>query len=102
MSVRRKSRKTASAMSAKHATHSHQASRVALRALVPPTPRSCSLAASVTTPLYNTTDPQALRKALRSSNLWSNFTPTKIPCSEVRHSFGDGGICRSLPHLLGA
>src|ERR671921_2822633 len=49
-SVRRKSSKRASAMSAKHATHSDQASRVAPRALNPPTPPPCTLVPAITAP----------------------------------------------------
>src|SRR5215216_3434553 len=84
-------------MSTKHATHIHQASRVAVRALILPTPRSCCLALSVTTPLYNTTGPQALRKALRSSNLWSNSPPPRFPAPRfVTPSVmaASAGVCR--------
>src|SRR5688500_17962399 len=51
--------------SATHTRHSDQASHAAVRRLIPPTPRSCSLAPSVTTPLYNTTVSQPLRQTLR-------------------------------------
>src|ERR687889_632715 len=68
-SVRRKSSKRASAMSAKHATHSDQASRVAVRALIPPTPRSCSLALSVTVPLYGASVSCTLRQPLRNGKV---------------------------------
>src|SRR5215216_7487365 len=44
---------------------SDQASQVAARVLIPPTPRLCSLAPSVTTPLYSTTVSKALRQPLR-------------------------------------
>src|SRR5215203_5519623 len=47
---------------------SDHASQVAVRRLISPTPRPCcSLALSVTTPLYSTTVSQALRNALRGS-----------------------------------
>src|SRR5918997_4221521 len=49
-----------------HSRHSDQASHAAVRRLIPPTSRSCSLAPSVTTPLYNTTVCQALRQTLRA------------------------------------
>ena len=49
---------------------SDQASHAA-RALIPPIPRPCFLAPSVTTLLYSTTVPTALRRLLRGSNLWS-------------------------------
>src|SRR5215203_381527 len=51
--------------SATHSTHSDQASTVAPWVLLPTTPRSCSLAPSVTTPLYSTTVSKALRQTLR-------------------------------------
>src|ERR671921_470436 len=47
--------------SATHSTHSDQAIQAADRMLIPALARSCSLAPSVTTPLYNTTVSQALR-----------------------------------------
>src|ERR671912_2074418 len=52
---------------------SDQASHAAVRALIPPIPRSCSLAPSVTAPLYSTTASRALRRLLRGGNLWSNI-----------------------------
>src|SRR5688500_16541350 len=52
-----------------HSRHSDQASHAAVRRLIPPTPRSCSLAPSVTTPLYNTTVSQELRLTLRGKGL---------------------------------
>src|SRR5215211_9553983 len=75
-SVRRKSSK--SAISAKHATHSDQASRVAERALIPPTPRSCSLAASVTVPLYRASVFYTLRQRLRKSKVCAISPPPRI------------------------
>ncbi len=54
-------RRRLSAVSTKESTHSDQASRVAVRRLSPPiAPRPCSLAPSVTTPLYSTTVSKAL------------------------------------------
>src|SRR5918998_1594346 len=48
--------------------HSDQASHAATRALILPSPRSCSLAPSVTTSLYRITVSQPLRRnALRGS-----------------------------------
>src|SRR5215203_3085208 len=66
-SLRRKSNKRESARSATHATHSDQASLVAALVLNPTPPRPCSLAPSVTTPLYSTTVSKALRQSLRAS-----------------------------------
>src|SRR5215204_5312849 len=54
--------KRLSAVSAKESAPSDQASQVAVRWLIPPTTRPCcSLALSVTTPLYSTTISQTLR-----------------------------------------
>src|SRR5829696_3326053 len=47
-------------------THSDQASQAAVRVLIPPTARSCSLARSLTAPLYRAAVSQTLRQALRS------------------------------------
>src|SRR5215217_15554 len=44
--------------------HVDQLSQEAARRLIPPTPRFCSIAPSVTTPLYSTDVSQALREAL--------------------------------------
>src|SRR5829696_5662506 len=52
---------------------SDQASQEAARVLIPPTPRSCSLAPSSTTPLYSTIVSQVVRQALRGHNLWINI-----------------------------
>src|SRR5215216_3711510 len=49
--------------------HTDQASHEAARELIPPTPRSCSLVPSVTTPLYRTIVAQALRQPLRESSI---------------------------------
>src|ERR687890_201418 len=77
-SVRRKSSKRANAMSARHATHSDQASRVAVRALIPPTPRSCFLAASVTVPLYRASVAYTLRQPLRKSKVCAISPPPRF------------------------
>src|SRR5918997_3231828 len=45
--------------------HSDQAIQAAVRRLIPPTPRPCFLALSITIPLYSTTVFQALRQPLR-------------------------------------
>src|SRR5215203_2365022 len=53
---------------------SAQASHAAVRRFIPPTPLSCCpLAPSVTTPLYSTTVPQALRQTLRRGALGQYF-----------------------------
>src|SRR5215210_6216500 len=57
---------TAEAANATHSAHSDQANQVAVRGLITLTPRPCSLAPSVTTPLYSTTVSQALRQPLRA------------------------------------
>src|SRR5919112_2788425 len=62
----KKSSKRASAMSATHTTHSDQATNAAVRGLIQLTPRFCSLAPYITTPLYSTTVSQALRQTLRA------------------------------------
>src|SRR5919199_6281069 len=56
--------------------HASQGARV----LTPPTPRPCSLAPSVMTPLYSTAVSKALRKPLPGSTLWINLIPAKISC----------------------
>jgi hypothetical protein len=53
------------AANGKEIAHIDHAIQVAARALIPPIPCSCSLAPSVTTPLYSTTVSQALRQTLR-------------------------------------
>src|SRR5829696_4720410 len=57
---------TAKAASATHTAHSDHASQAAVRRLIPPTPRPCSLAPCVTTPLYRAAVSQTLRQTLRS------------------------------------
>src|SRR5215208_1330675 len=67
-----------SAVSVMVTAHSDQANQAAVRRLIPPIPRPCSFAHSVTTtPLYSTTVSRALRQTLRGSNLWVNFTPPR-------------------------
>src|SRR5215218_90291 len=60
-------RRTLSVVSAKESAHTDQASHAAVRRFTPPTSRPCSLAPSVTTPLYSTSVSQALRHTLRGS-----------------------------------
>src|SRR5215207_3040323 len=55
-----------------------QASRAAVRRLIPPTSLPCSLAPSVTTPLYTPSVPQALRQTLRGKGL-SDIDPHHQP-----------------------
>src|SRR5215213_8266359 len=55
------------AVSMKESAHTAHASQEARRWLAPPTPRPCSIAPSVTTPLYSTIVSQALRQTLRAS-----------------------------------
>jgi hypothetical protein len=45
--------------------HVDQANQAAVRVLIPPTPRPCSLAPSVTTSVYSTTLSEALRSAVQ-------------------------------------
>ena len=61
----RKSSKRASATSAKHATHSDQASRMALRGFTLAVSRPCPLAPCVTKLVYRSTVFQALQQPLR-------------------------------------
>jgi hypothetical protein len=61
----RKSSKWASAISATHTARSDQASQAAVRRLIPPTLRPCSIASFVTTSLYSSTVSKALRQLLR-------------------------------------
>jgi hypothetical protein len=53
-------------VSVRESAHSDQANQAAVRRLIPPIPRPCSLAPSVTTLLYSTTVSQALRQTLRA------------------------------------
>src|SRR5215204_3082600 len=55
----------------------HQAGQAAERALIPPIPRPCSLAPSLTTPLYSISVSKALRQSLRNSFL-ARVSRTKI------------------------
>jgi hypothetical protein len=52
-------------VSARESAHSDQANQAAVRRLIPPIPRLCFLAPSVTTLHYSTTVSQALRQTLR-------------------------------------
>src|SRR5215212_3460932 len=58
--------RTLRAVSAKESAHTAHAIQEARR-LVPPTSRPCSLAPSVTSPLYSATVSQTLRQTLRAS-----------------------------------
>src|SRR5215218_5804838 len=64
-SVVRKSSQMARAISTTHTAHTDQANQAAVRRLIPPIPRLCWLAPSVTTPLYSTSVFQTLRQTLR-------------------------------------
>src|SRR5215217_3948640 len=65
-----------------HSAHTDQASHAAERRLIPPLPLPCSLAPSVTTPLYSTTVSRALRQTLRSRRSRTKFRES--PKGEVR------------------
>src|SRR5919112_3641966 len=54
-------RRKARAMATKVATQTDHASQEAVRRLIPPNPRPCSLAPAVTTPLYSITVSRLLR-----------------------------------------
>ena len=56
----------------------HQAGHAAERALIPPSPRPCSFAPSLTTPLYSISVSKALRQTLRNSFL-ARVSRTKTP-----------------------
>jgi hypothetical protein len=55
-----------------------QASKGAARVLSPPTLLLCSLPSALTQQLYSTIVSQALRKALRGSNLWINIAYASV------------------------
>src|SRR3712207_5270119 len=57
----------------KENAHMDHAIHMAVRCLIPPTTRSCSLAPSVTTPLYSTIVSQALRNALRGRHVGRTY-----------------------------
>ena len=57
---------------------SDQASQVAVWVLTPLTPGFCSLARSVTAPLYSTTVSPTLRKALRAITFWTDFVHASV------------------------
>src|SRR5215213_1866391 len=86
----RAKRRRLSTVSARESTHNAQASRAAVRVLIPPTPRSWSLAPSVTTPLYNTTVSQALRQTLRGKGL-NDIDPHHQPRGHAGWRRGCGG-----------
>src|SRR5919112_254022 len=77
-------RRRLSAVNAKEVAHTDQAINAAVRWLITPIPRLCSLALSVTTPLYSTTVSKALRQPLQESFSapgWANFP-------KIRHQGG--------------
>src|SRR5215204_1263340 len=62
-------RRRLSAVSVMVSAHSDQASQEAARGVIPPIPRPCPFAPSVTTPLYSTIVSQALRQPLREEGV---------------------------------
>src|ERR671911_1286965 len=62
-------RRPVRAVSAKESADADHASHAALRPLIVPPARPCSLVPSLTTPLYSTTVSQALRQTLRGKGL---------------------------------
>src|SRR5215218_396716 len=68
-----------------HSAHTDQASHAAERRLIPPLPRPCSLAPSVTTPLYSMTVSRALRQPLRSQAV-SELPRMPIPRTRVNNA----------------
>src|SRR5215212_69493 len=58
--------------------HKDHGSHAAVRRLIPPTPRLCSLTSSVTTPLYSATVSQTLRQTLRGS-----FSASVVRSSQI-------------------
>jgi hypothetical protein len=65
------------------------ASQVAARVPIPPNPRSCSLAPSVTTPLYRRTVSHSLRHPFRERRAAAHFR-------EPRQGDADGGQAESM------
>src|SRR5918995_637129 len=82
----RRARIKFAAASATHSAHSDQASHAATRALILPSPRSCSLAPSVTAPLYKITVSRSLRKALREEGLETFLLTMRAPLAQGVHS----------------
>src|SRR5215213_3953795 len=81
----RRARIRLAAASATLIRHSDQANHAATRALIPSTPLLCSLAPSVTTPLYSTIVSQALRQTLRAE------VPREYPPVPATHEDMGGG-----------
>jgi hypothetical protein len=75
----KKSSNSADAKRTTQSAHTDQAIHAAVRWLIPPIPRLCCLARSVTTPHYSTTVSQALRSALRAG------VPRKYPPAPATH-----------------
>src|SRR5215217_8902859 len=71
-----KSSNTASTARVAHSAQSDQASQVAARVLIPPSPRPCSFVPSVTPLLYSTTASKALRQPLRVRGMDETSTVT--------------------------
>src|SRR3712207_1233915 len=80
----KKSSSTAEAKRATQSAHTDQAIHAAVRRFIPPIPRLCCLAPSVTTPLYSTTVCQALRQTLRGEG------PEEYPPAPATHE--DTGV----------
>src|SRR5687767_13609648 len=85
-----------------HSRQSDQAIQAADRMLIPPNPRPCSLAPSITTPLYSTTISQALRNALRGSPYEARRKRTSEKSDKAKFvgTWGEAGlrIARSEEH----
>ena len=69
---------TLTATAANESAQSDQASQAAVRVLIPPTSCPCSLARSVTIPLYSTTVSRTLRQPLRAINCWTDFVHASV------------------------
>src|ERR671921_1955769 len=85
------------AANGKEIAHIDHAIQVAARALIPPIPCSCSLALSITTPLYTTTVSQALRQTLRRHV--PNGYPPALPTTRTWWSRGYGEGHKPLTNL---
>src|SRR5918999_1531743 len=104
-------RRRLSAVNAKEVAHMDQANNAAVRRLIPPTPRCCSLAPSVTTSLYSTTVSKALRQPLRASfseRRSTELTKIHLPIGQAMyacvHEIGGGffaEVCapHDRPHI---
>ena len=65
---------TLTATAANESAQSAQASQAAMRVRIPPISCPCSLALSVTTPLYSTT----VSRTLRAINFWTDFVHASV------------------------